>query len=123
MKFARYTFAIAGILGIIALLPMYFLLERTGVDNPPPVTHPEFYYGFIGIALAFQIIFLFIASDPLKYRPIVPAAIFEKFSFVIPTLYLYSQGKAAGMIVAGAGMDLVLGFLFIVSYLRLRQRT
>ena len=50
-------------------------LERTGLDNPPPVTHPEFYYGFVGVALAFQLVFLTIASDPLKYRPLILAGI------------------------------------------------
>jgi len=120
MKFARYTYATAGILGLVALLPMYFFLERTGIDNPPPVTHPEFYYGFIGVAVAFQIVFLVIATDPLKYKLLIPATIVEKFSFVIPTLYLYSQGRAAGMMVAGACMDLVLGILFVVCFFKLR---
>lgn len=116
MKFARYTFASAGTIGILVLVPMYFLLEKTGVDNPPPVTHPEFYYGFVGVALAFQIVFLIIATDPLKYRPLMLASIVEKFAFVIPTFYLYSQDRVAGPILAGATLDLIWGILFIVSY-------
>src|SRR4030095_17168940 len=96
MKFARYSFAAAGTIGIIVLVPLYFLLERTGIDSPPPVTHPEFYYGFVGVALAFQIVFLIIATDPLKYRPLMLAGIVEKFAFVIPTLYLYWQRKTCG---------------------------
>ena len=120
MKFARYTFAAAGTIGILVLLPMYFLLEKTGTDNPPPVTHPEFYYGFVGVALAFQIVFLIIAGDPVKYRPLMIASIVEKFIFVIPTFYLYSQGRVAGSIVGGAILDLLWGILFIASYLRSR---
>ena len=116
MKFARYAFAAAGTIGALVLVPMYFLLEKTGVDNPPPVTHPEFYYGFVGVALAFQIVFLIIATDPLKYRPLMLASIVEKFAFVIPTFYLYSQGRAAGAILIGAALDLMWGTLFIVSY-------
>ena len=116
MRFARYTFAAAGTIGIIVLVPMYFLLERTGVDNPPPVTHPEFYYGFIGVALAFQIVFLIIATDPIKYRPLMLAAIVEKFAFVIPTFYLYWQGRVAGSIIGGAALDLLWGVLFVASY-------
>ena len=116
MKFARYAFAAAGTIGALVLVPMYFLLEKTGVDNPPPVTHPEFYYGFVGVALAFQIVFLIIATDPLKYRPLMLASIVEKFAFVIPTFYLYSQGRVAGAILIGAALDLMWGTLFIVSY-------
>ena len=41
MKFARWVYAIAGIYGIIVLVPGFFLLERVGRDMPPPVTHPE----------------------------------------------------------------------------------
>jgi hypothetical protein len=123
MKFARYTFAAAGAIGILVLVPMYFFLEKTGADNPPPVTHPEFYYGFVGVALAFQIVFFIIATDPLKYRPLMLASIVEKFAFVIPTFYLYSQGRVAGPVVGGAALDLMWGVLFVVSYFLIGGRS
>ena len=118
MKFARYTFIAAGTLGLIVLIPMYFLLERTGIEAPPPVTHPEFYYGFLGVALAFQIVFLIIATDPIKYRSMMIPSIVEKFAFVIPTFYLYSQGHNLGSIVGGAALDLMWGTLFLISYFK-----
>ncbi len=118
MRFARYSFAAAGTIGILVLVPLYFLLEQTGADNPPPITHPEYYYGFIGVALAFQIVFLIVAVDPLKYRPLMLAAILEKFAFVIPTFCLYWSGSVKGSIVGGAALDLVWGILFIVSYFK-----
>ncbi|MEP7148116.1 MAG: hypothetical protein ABI857_04475 [Acidobacteriota bacterium] len=118
MRFARYTFAVAGTIGILVLVPLYFLLEQTGIDNPPPITHPEYYYGFVGVALAFQIVFLIVAGDPLKYRPLMLAAILEKFAFVIPTFYLYWLGSVQGSIVGGAALDLVWAILFIVSYFK-----
>jgi hypothetical protein len=46
------------------------------------------------------------------------ASIVEKFAFVIPTFYLYSQGRVAGPVVGGAALDLMWGTLFIVSYLK-----
>jgi len=122
MKFARYAFLAAGTIGVIVLAPMYFLLEKTGADNPPPVTHPEFYYGFIGVALAFQLVFLMIATDPVKFRPLMLAGIVEKFSFVIPTFYLYWQGRVAGPIIGGAALDLLWGVLFVVSYFKTGRR-
>ncbi|MEO8042270.1 MAG: hypothetical protein ABI646_06665 [Acidobacteriota bacterium] len=121
MKFARYSFATAGTVGILVLVPLYFLLEQTGIDNPPSITHPEYYFGFIGVALAFQIVFLIIATDPIKYRPLMLAAVVEKFAFVIPTFYLYSQGRVTGSIIWGAALDLIWGTLFVVSYFKLAK--
>jgi hypothetical protein len=59
MKFARRLFLIAGIYGVLVLAPQYFLEAKTGRDFPPPITHLEHYYGFIGVALAWQVFFLF----------------------------------------------------------------
>jgi hypothetical protein len=118
MRFARYTFATGGILGILALAPMYLLETQFGIDNPPPITHPEFYYGFIGIALAFQIVFLIIASDPLKYRPLMLAAIVEKFSFGLAVIWLFMSGRVQGQMFYAGLLDTILGMLFVVSYFR-----
>src|SRR5438045_2969671 len=122
MKFARYTFLASGAIGILVLIPLYFQLEKMGADNPPAITHPEFYYGFIGVALAFQIVFIIISTDPWKYRPLMLAAIFEKFAFVIPTFYLYSQGSHLGTILIGALLDLMWAILFIASYFKVRPK-
>lgn len=118
MKFARYTFAIAGIYGILALVPQYFFEKQIGIDSPPAITHPEYFYGFIGVALAFQLVFLVIAKDPVRFRPIMPAAIVEKIAFVIPTFYLYFSGLAPWQITAGAAIDLVLAVLFTIGFLK-----
>src|SRR5687768_7041494 len=61
MTFARRVFLGAAIYGLIVLLPQYFLEEKTGRDFPPPITHVEYYYGFIGVAVAWQIVFLIIS--------------------------------------------------------------
>lgn len=118
MKFARYTFATAGIYGILALVPQYFLERQIAIDSPPEITHPEYFYGFVGVALAFQLVFLIIAKDPVRFRPIMPAAIVEKIAFVIPTFYLYANGRAPWQITAGAAIDLLLAILFAISLLK-----
>ncbi|MDM7921844.1 MAG: hypothetical protein QUS14_06050 [Pyrinomonadaceae bacterium] len=118
MRFARYTFAIAGVYGILVLLPQYFLIEKVGVDSPPAVTHPEYYYGFIGLALTFQLVFLLIARDPMRYRSLMLVSIIEKLSFGLPTVYLYLNGRAPLSITGGAVIDLVLAVLFLIGFLK-----
>src|SRR5689334_16082459 len=70
-KFASRVFLGAGIYGVIALLPQYFLEKKLGQDFPPPLTHPEHFYGFIGVALAWQLVFLTISRDVQRYRPLM----------------------------------------------------
>ena len=83
MTFARRVFRFAGIYGLIVLPPQYFLETRIGRDAPPPITHPEFFYGFLGVAIAWQVAFLIIALDPRRYRPLMLAGVIEKSSFGI----------------------------------------
>ena len=80
MKLARITFLIAGIYGLIVLTPLYFLEGTIARQTPPPITHVEFFYGFIGAALAWQVVFLLIARDPARYRLMMLPSILEKIS-------------------------------------------
>ena len=120
MKFAKNLFLVAGIYGLLVLAPQYLLEEKTGRDFPPSITHPEYYYGFVGVAIAWQIVFLILSRDPVRYRPIMLAAVVEKFSYAIATIILYLQGRT-GTVILGTGMiDLVLGALFLLAYARTR---
>lgn len=47
MTFARRVFFIAAVYGVIVLVPQYFMEARSGRDFPPPITHPEHFYGFV----------------------------------------------------------------------------
>jgi protein-S-isoprenylcysteine O-methyltransferase Ste14 len=116
MKFTRYTFLIAGIYGLLVLVPQYFMEAKVGVDNPPAITHPEYFYGFVGVAVAFQLVFIIISTDPLKYRRFIPACLVEKFSFGLAVAVLVLTGRTSGPIIAGAAGDLLLGILFTVSW-------
>src|SRR4051812_27729273 len=68
MRFARVTFFFAGAWGVLVLVPLYFALDLIGKKNPPAVTHSEFYYGFIGVAVAWQVAFFVIGRDPIRFR-------------------------------------------------------
>jgi hypothetical protein len=118
MKFAKYVFYTAGIYGLIVLLPQFFLLEKTGRDYPPAITHPEYFYGFVSVAVAFQLVFLIIGSNPAKYKPLMLAALVEKFPFAAIVYWLYFNDRANEMILGGATVDLILGILFLIAYLK-----
>ena len=116
MKFAKRVFFVAGTYGVLVLIPQYFLEGRTGRDFPPPITHPEFYYGFIGVALAWQFLFFIIARDPVRYRAAIGPAIFEKISFVVAVVVLYTQGRIAGPMLLAAAIDFTFAILFFFAY-------
>ena len=117
MRFARIVFTIAGVWGIIVLIPLCFMFDAIGRESPPPITHPEFFYGFAGVALAWQIAFLLIAREPVRLRPIMVPAVVEKFGFVAAVCVLYAQRRLpVGQIMVGAGADLILGVLFVAAF-------
>lgn len=116
MLFGRWVFAIAGIYGLIVLTPQYFMESQIGRDYPPAITHPEFFYGFNGVALAWQVAFLVISRDPARFRPLMLPAVLEKASFGIAGWILFAQQRIPALIVGFASLDLVLGTLFIAAY-------
>jgi hypothetical protein len=98
------------------------MFELIGQKDPPPITHPGFFYGFVGTVLAWQIAFLVIATDPGRYRTFMLPSIFEKFSYGIAVGVLVSQGRMHPTDLVFAGVDVLLGALFVAAYLRTRPR-
>jgi hypothetical protein len=102
--------------GVIALAPLYFLEGLISSQAPPAVTHPEFYYGFIGVGLAWQFAFLIIAQDPVRYRAIMIPSILEKLGFGGACVVLFAtQRLAASTFVCGI-VDLIFAALFAYAY-------
>ncbi|BCS32973.1 hypothetical protein TBR22_A21970 [Luteitalea sp. TBR-22] len=120
-RFARRVFMGAGIYGLVVLLPQYFMEAQIGRDYPPAITHPEHFYGFVGVALAWQLAFLVIASDVRRFRPLMLPAIVEKLAFFLPTLWLFMGGRVAAAVLAVSAIDLLLATLFLTSFLRTRD--
>jgi hypothetical protein len=117
-RFARRVFTGAGLYGIVCVLPMYALEERLGAIFPPAVTHPEFFYGFAGVAFAWQVAFLVIGSDPVRYRAVMVPAIIEKLGYGIAVAALVSQGRTPPGMLPTALIDLGLAALFARAWVR-----
>ena len=122
MRFAKAVFWVAGIWGILMITPLYFIFELIGKKDPPAITHPGFYYGFVGVALAWQIAFLVIARDPVRLRPMMIPSMVEKFSYAITVVALVMQGRMHGSDLVFAGTDLSLGVLFVIAYVGTREK-
>ena len=122
MKFARWVFRLAGIIGLIEITPMFFLENKIATELPPPITHPEFYYGFVVIVLVWQIAFLIISRDPERYVPLMPALFLEKLLYPIVVCVLYMQGRASTQLFLGPIIDLILLAAFVTVWRKLRHR-
>jgi len=118
MKFAKIVFWIAGIWGVLVITPLYFLFDLISRNDPPQITHPGFFYGFAGAALAWQIAFLFIAQDPARFRPLMIPSILEKAGYGAAVLVLVLQGRMHPSDLVFGGADLLLGLLFVIAYFK-----
>jgi len=123
MKFAKIVFRVAAIWGVLVITPLYFLFDVIGRNDPPAITHPAFFYGFVGAALAWQIAFFFIASDPVRFRPLMIPSMFEKFSYSAAVIILVLQSRMRSSDLLFGGADLLLGVLFVMAYFRARPAT
>ena len=120
MKFAKLTFIGGGIWGIAVLTPLYWLFDVTGRPYSPPTDYPHFFYGFVSVAMAWQIAFLVIGSAPARYRPLMIPAMLEKLGHVGGVVVLYGNAHISTIDAQAAIPDLVLAILFIIAFVKTR---
>jgi hypothetical protein len=116
MRFAKIVFLVAGIYGLLVFIPLYFLEGRIGRDTPPAITHPEFFYGFLGVGLAWQVLFLVLSQDPVRYRPMIFPSVIEKISYAVAVIVLFAQHRIAFSLLAIGSVDWILAALFVAAY-------
>jgi hypothetical protein len=121
IKFAQRLFLGAGIYGMAVLAPMFFLEHFIGEYDPQSITHAEFYYGLVCVAFAWQLVYLMMARDPLRWRPMLIPAIMGKAGFAISVFALCAQGRLAARGLVLPAIDLVLAALFAWAYVALRS--
>ena len=124
MTFARRTFLVAAVYGFLALLPQYLLETPVGAGMPGGgmLARPEHFYGFVGVALAWQVLFVLIARDPVRLRMAMLPAILEKVAFGVPALALFSAGRVDTLVAAAGTIDLLLAAAFWIAYWRTTNR-
>jgi hypothetical protein len=118
MRFAKIVFLIAGIYGLLVLSPIYFMEGAIGRQTPPAITHPEYFYGFLGAGLAWQFLFLVLSTDPARYRPMILPSILEKVAYGAALAVLYAQRRLPGSVLAVGSGDWIFAFLFLAAYLK-----
>jgi hypothetical protein len=118
MRFAKVVFIGAGIWGIVVLTPLYFLVDVTGRPWAAPADYPHFFYGFLSLAMAWQVAFLVIGSDPSRFRLLMLPSILEKLGFIVTVAVLHGQGRITDAEASIAAPDLVLGVLFVAAFLK-----
>jgi hypothetical protein len=98
------------------LAPIYFIKNKFGQETPPAITHPEYFYGLLGVALSWQVLFLILSRGPVRYCAMILPSILEKISFGIASIVLLSQGRIPASTLAIGSVDWVLAFLFLAAY-------
>jgi hypothetical protein len=116
MTFARVVFLVAGVWGLAVLTPLYFLVDVTGRRYAAPMDYPQFFYGFLSVAMAWQLAFLVIGSSPARFRPLMIPGILEKLGHVAGVAVLYGQGRLSVVDATAAAPDLLLGVLFVMAF-------
>jgi hypothetical protein len=71
------------------------------------------------VTLAWQLMFLAIAFDPVRFRLAMLPAVLEKASYVVAVVVLCILGRVTGIVIGFAVLDAVWMVLFTVAFFRL----
>ena len=96
MTFAKWVFTIGGLFGLVMIAPLFFLEDQMAAMSGSPMTHPENYYGFVGVTFAWQLVYLVIGRNPAPYRPIMLLGALGKLIFRHRGLGAGAPGAHAG---------------------------
>ncbi len=81
------------------------------------------FFGFLAVTIAWQLAFLVIASDPIRYRTLMLPAMVEKFLYVATLVVLFQRGSMSAAQLAPNGLDLLWGVLFVIAFVKTKTGT
>jgi len=116
MNIAKWIFRIAGIYGLVVMIPIAFAEKLIEQIMPPAVNHPEFFYGFVLLNISWQVLYLILSRDPLRFRPLMVPAFIAKASAPLALGWLVMQGRIPSQWVTTAILDGVFALLFLIAY-------
>lgn len=122
MRAIQWLFWAAGVYGVVIVAPLFFMEQRLGEDYPPPIAHPEYYYGFAVSVLGFQLMYLVIGFDPVRFRPLMLLGAACKLGFAAAVWILYAHSRVAGLMPGLASIDAVLGVLYLWAWAKTPAR-
>jgi hypothetical protein len=112
MMFARIVFAVAALIGLGTLIPLY---QAEGTET---------YYALVGTIAAWQALFLLIAWQPRRFRLGMIPAFLEKLFWVSTFVVFYVRGTVTAIDLAGAiWLQGALAVLFVVAFYQTRGET
>jgi hypothetical protein len=123
IKFTGRLMLVSGIYGLAVVTPLLFLEQQLSQRFPPAITHPELYYGFVWVTLAWQIAYLIMSRDPLRFRPMLIPAIVGKAGFATSVFVLAAKNRIPTSSIGLAPIDLILAALFIWAFVALGKQT
>jgi hypothetical protein len=110
MGLAKWIFLIAGIFGLLSTIPLAF------AEKVMEVKQPEFYYGFVLLDICWQVLYVFLSTNPVRYRPMMIPAFLAKGSGTVALTWLYLLGRVSTQWVAIGALDGVFAVLFLVAF-------
>ena len=113
-RLARWIFGLAAVYGFVTLLPSYGGLSEVAPDASADAV--LFFHSFLSLAIAFQVLFAIIASDPRRHRLAMIPAMLDKIAFGIPVLLMRDISAAADFFVPFALIDLAFLPLFAIAF-------
>ena len=116
MRLAKWVFLIAGVFGLLVTIPMALAEKAIEQIMPPAVAHPEFFYGFVLLNACWQVLYLFLSTDPIRYRPMMIPSFLAKASGVVALTWLVLQGRISRQWTLTIILDGIWALLFLVAF-------
>ena len=115
MKIARWVFLIAGILGLLPVVPVVYNLFLSEPELVPELASMGLlFYVFLIQYACWRILYIFLARDPLRYRPLMILAFFVEVSVPFNSVWLYFYGFRFWIVRTVAA--LVFALLFLAAF-------
>ena len=115
MKLARWIFLVAGILGLLMVAPVAFTLVAGGKTILPDAANLGlFIYVMVLQHICWQILFIILAREPIRYRPMMLLASFVEALTSLNPIWLFFFGVKYWIPIVV--VYLAFALLFIVAF-------